>query len=154
VEVVTDPTAGFTLRLVRVLDAPLERVFAAMTEPTELAEWWGPHGFRTPEIDMELRAGGSYRFTMQPPDGEAFHLSGEFLEVRRPDGLSFTFRWEEPDPDDCETVVVLSLESVGGATTVSLAQGEFTTESRLDLHRSGWADSFERLEVLLRASGP
>jgi hypothetical protein len=24
--------------------------------------------------------GGWYRFTMQPPDGEPFHLSGQFLE--------------------------------------------------------------------------
>ena len=151
--VMTGRKAGFTLRQELAFDAPLERVFAALTEPTELAKWWGPHGFTTPEIDLELRAGGSYRFTMQPPDGEAFHLSGDFLDVHRPSRLSYTFRWDEPDPDDRETVVVLSLESVGGATRVSLSQGEFATEGRLELHRSGWTDSFEKLDEVLRTPG-
>ena len=134
----------------RVFDAPPERVFEVLTAATELATWWGPHGFTTPEIHLDLREGGSYRFTMQPPDGEAFHLSGHFLEVHPPHRLSFTFRWDEPDPDDRETVVVLSLDSVGGATAVSLSQGAFATEGRLELHRQGWADSFERLDAVLR----
>jgi uncharacterized protein YndB with AHSA1/START domain len=151
VGVVTDRPAGFTLRQERAFHAPPERVFAAFTEPTELAKWWGPHGFTTPEIDLELRVGGNYRFTMQPPDGEPFHLSGEFLDVQRPSRLSFTFRWDEPDPDDRETVVTLSLESAGEATKVSLSQGEFATEGRLELHRGGWADSFEKLGSVLLA---
>lgn len=149
----TDQTERLTLGQERVFDAPPERVFEVLTEPTELAKWWGPHGFTTPEIHLDLRVGGSYRFTMQPPDGEAFHLSGDFLEVHPPDRLSFTFRWDEPDPDDRETVVVLSLGSVGGATTVSLSQGEFATQGRLELHRQGWADSFEKLDLVLRTRG-
>ena len=87
---------------------------------------------------------------MQPPDGKAFHLSGEFLDIQRPSRLSFTFRWDEPDPDDRETIVVLSLAADEGATVVSLSQGEFATEGRLELHRGGWADSFEKLDALLR----
>ena len=68
----------------------------------------GAHGFSIPEVQIDLRVGGSYRFTMQPPEGEAFHLSGEFLEVQAPSALRFTFRWDEPVPDDRETVVELS----------------------------------------------
>ena len=143
----------FLLELERVFDAPAKRVFQLLSEPAELATWWGPHGFTTPEIVLDLRAGGSYRFTMQPPEGKAFHLSGDFVEVQPPDRLSFTFRWDEPDPDDRETVVDLSLDSVGGATRVLLLHGEFATEARLELHRSGWADSFERLDAVLRAAG-
>ena len=146
----TDPKDLFILEQTRVFPAPRERVFEALTEPSELGKWWGPHGFTTPEIHLDLRVGGSYRFTMQPPDGEVFHLSGDFLDVRSPDRLIFTFRWDEPDPDDRETVVVLSLDSVGEATTLSLSQGEFATEGRLELHRDGWADSFEKLGYLLR----
>jgi uncharacterized protein YndB with AHSA1/START domain len=90
---------------------------------------------------------------MQPPGGEAFHLSGEFLEVQPPDRLCFTFRWDEPDPNDRETVVLLSLKARGDATAVSLSQGEFATEERLELHRNGWADSFDKLEAVLRTRG-
>ncbi len=149
----TDKTGGFVLEQTATFEAPPERIFAILTEPPEVAKWWGPHGFTTPEIHLDLRAGGTYRLTMQPPDGDVFHLSGEFLEVQPPGKLSFTFRWDEPAPDDRETVVVLTLESRGDSTMVSLWQGEFATKERLELHRSGWADSFQRLEAVLQTRG-
>ena len=136
-----------------MFDAPAEQVFGMLTEPKELAQWWGPHGFTTPEIQIDMRVGGRFRFTMQPPDGEAFHLSGQFVEIQRPSRLRFTFRWDEPVPDDRETVVELSLDSLDGRTTVTLTQGEFATKERLELHRGGWADSFEKLDAVLKARG-
>ena len=68
-----------------------------------------------------------------------------------PSRLAFTFRWDEPVPDDRETVVELSLVGIGGRTTVTLTQGDFATEERLELHRSGWADSFDKLDAVLNA---
>jgi uncharacterized protein YndB with AHSA1/START domain len=142
---------GLVLELHRVFHAPSERIFALLTEPAELTKWWGPHGFTTPEIELELSVGAGYRYTMQPPSGDAFHLSGEFLDIDRPQRLAYTFRWEEPDPDDRETVVILSLHAVGQATEVSLSQGEFATKERLALHRSGWTNSFEKLSDAIGA---
>lgn len=135
------------------LAAPRERVFRSLSEPTELAQWWGPSGFTTPEIDLQLGVGGGYRFRMQPPEGEAFHLAGEFLEVDPPRRLVYTFRWEEPDPDDRETVVTLTLDALGDATRLSLSQGEFATDARLALHRSGWTESLVKLRELLESGG-
>jgi uncharacterized protein YndB with AHSA1/START domain len=141
----------FVLELTHVLPAPRERVFAALTQPDDLARWWGPRGFTTPGIECDLRVGGRYRFTMQPPDGDAFHLSGNFLEVAPPARLAYTFRWDEPAPDDRETVVTLSLSAVGGGAELALRQGEFATEERLALHRGGWSDSLAKLSALLGA---
>ena len=98
-----DP-GGLILHLEKVLHAPRERVFAAFVEPEQLAEWWGPAGFTTHSVDLDVRAGGRYRITMQPPDGEAFHLCGAYSEVDQPRRLVYTFEWEEPDPDDQVTV--------------------------------------------------
>jgi uncharacterized protein YndB with AHSA1/START domain len=148
---VTSHDGGFVLQQTRVFEAPAEQVFALLTEPTWLAKWWGPHGFSTPEIRIDLRVGGSLRLLMQPPDGDPFHLSGEFLQVEPPSRLRFTFRWDEPVPDDRETVVDLSLDSLGGRTAVTLTQGAFSTEERLELHRRGWAASFEKFDALVRA---
>lgn len=144
-----DRGAGLVLELGCLLRASRERVFGLLTEPGELARWWGPHGFTTPEIELELSVGSGFRFTMQPPEGDAFHLSGEFLEIDAPNRLAYTFRWDEPSPDDRETVVRLSLNTLGGGTEVALSQGEFATEERLALHRSGWTDSFEKLSELI-----
>jgi uncharacterized protein YndB with AHSA1/START domain len=141
------------LELTWVIQAPRELVFRAFSEPAMLAQWWGPAGFTTPEIELDLTVGGSYRLGMQPPDAQLFHLAGTFLEIDRPRRLTYTFRWEEPDPDDRQTVVKLSLDSpddsLDEATKVSLWQGEFANEARLELHRSGWSDSLEKLRRLL-----
>jgi uncharacterized protein YndB with AHSA1/START domain len=137
------------LELTRVLRAPRERIFSALTDPAELTAWWGPRGFTMPEIDVDLRVAGRYRFTMQPPDGDLFHLSGEFLDIEAPRRLVSTFRWEEPDPDDRETVVTLTLAAVDDGTEVSLSQRGFATEERLALHRTGWTESLDRLQERL-----
>lgn len=139
------------LELTYGLDAPRERIFRALTEPDALATWWGPAGFTTPEIELDLNVGGGYRFGMQPPDAELFHLAGEFLEIDPPSLLVYTFRWEEPDPDDQQTVVRLSLDAIGDVTEVSLTQGDFLTEARLALHRDGWTDSFVKLREFIES---
>lgn len=143
---------GGLLRLSCVLDAPPAGIFRMMTEPTELVKWWGPRGFTTPDVEIDLQVGGAYRLSMQPPDGDLFHLSGEFQEIDPPGRLAYTFRWDEPTPDDLPTVVTVLLVALGEATEVSLTQGIFATDERLSLHRDGWTDSFEKLrDVLIEA---
>jgi uncharacterized protein YndB with AHSA1/START domain len=136
----------------RLLPAPRERVFKACTDPQELPKWWGPRGFTTTHVELDLRVGGRYRFTMQPPDGERFHLSGEFLEIAPPARLTYTFRWDEPHPDDHETVVTLSFGDRGESTEVLFTQGTFKTEERRALHEQGWTDGFERLQEVVGRS--
>jgi uncharacterized protein YndB with AHSA1/START domain len=139
--------------MTRVLPAARPVVFAALTEPEELAKWWGPAGFTAPGVDVDLRVGGAYRIAMQPPDGELFHLAGEYRDVDPPALVSYTFRWEEPDPDDRETLVTLSLGDLGESTELRFTQGPFATEARRALHEQGWTDGLERLQQLL-SGGP
>jgi uncharacterized protein YndB with AHSA1/START domain len=147
-----DQPTELLLTMTCAVDAPREQVFRMLTESVELAKWWGPRGFTLPETQLDLRVAGRYRFFMQPPDGDLFHLSGEFLEIDPPGRLVYTFRWDEPTPDDRETVVTLSLTDIGDATEISLSQGLFATEERLSLHRNGWLESFEKLRAAV-ASG-
>ncbi len=141
-----EPTSGLTLRLERTLGVPPETVFAAFVDPAGLAEWWGPAGFTAPSVELDVRPGGRYRIAMQPPDAELFHLGGEFLEVDRPERLVYTFEWEEPDPDDQQTVVTLTFERAGGGTALIFEQRPFATEARRELHEGGWTDTLDRLE--------
>ena len=144
---------GGTLRLEKTLAGPPERVFAACVEAEKLAGWWGPSGFTSPSMQLDVREGGLYRITMQPPDGGAFHLRGEFREVVPPRRLVYTFVWEEPDPDDQETVVTLTFEGAGENTRLSLDHGPFKTDARYALHERGWTECLDRLEKSLARSG-
>ena len=144
-----EETGGLVLNLECTLAALPEDVFRMLTDQGELVTWWGPHGFTTVAVELSLTQGGPYRLRMTPPDDVAFHLSGEFLEIDPPWHLVFTFRWEEPAPDDRETVVDLSLGSTGKGTRLVLSQGPFLTKERLALHRNGWTESFEKLQAVL-----
>lgn len=142
------------MHLERVLREPRARVFGAHADREVLARWWGPSGFSAPRIDLDVRPGGSYRIVMQPPEGEAFVLVGEFRAIEPDTRLSYTFRWEPPDPDDRETVVDFSLEDRGGSTFLTVDQRGFATEARRALHEQGWSESLDRLEDVLARTDP
>jgi uncharacterized protein YndB with AHSA1/START domain len=144
-------SAELTLEMKRLLPAAPSVAFAALSEPNELAKWWGPQGFTIPSTDFDPRVGATYRIEMQPPEGDPFYLIGEFRDVDPPARLAFTFVWEDPDPDDVETAVELSFRDLRGSTELALTQGPFKTEGRRALHRDGWTDSFDKLERLMSA---
>lgn len=144
---------GLTLRLERTFRAPRPLVYGALTDAAKLGQWWGPRGFTARAVAFDPRVGGTYLIAMQPPDGDAFHLGGEFRRVEPPTTLAYTFWWDPPHPDDRETVVTLALEDAAEETVLRLAQRGFATEERYLLHENGWSESFDRLELFL-AGGP
>lgn len=150
----TELEGGRTLHLRKTLAAPPERVFAAFVDAESLAKWWGPAGFTSPSVQLDAREGGRYRITMQPPEGDAFHLRGEFREIEAPRRLVYTFVWEEPDPDDQETLVTLTFERSGDDTRLVLDQGPFKTDARHELHLAGWSETLERLERAVMKPSP
>lgn len=138
--------AAMRLHLEKILAVPPERVFAAFVDADQLRSWWGPAGYTVPSLRFDATEGEDYRIVMQPPEGSVFHIRGSFRAVEPPRRLDFTFIYEEPDPDDQETLVTLTFDSAESGTRVILDQGPFKTTARLELHREGWNDTLERLE--------
>jgi uncharacterized protein YndB with AHSA1/START domain len=73
----------------RVFDAPRETVWAAITDPRHVATWYGGRGFSSPVCEMDVRPGGHWRHTMRTPDGSEYKLEFVFLEVVKPEKLSW-----------------------------------------------------------------
>lgn len=145
----TPHSGELTLTIKRLVPAAPPVVFEAFSTPDELARWWGPDGFSVPSLNFNPAVGERYRIQMQPPDGDPFYLTGEFRDVDPPGRLAYTFSWEDPDPDDGETLVELSFRDLGESTEVVLTQSPFNTEARRELHRNGWTDSLNKLEQLI-----
>jgi uncharacterized protein YndB with AHSA1/START domain len=140
-----DQPTELRLHLEKILAVPPERVFAAFGAE-QLRHWWGPIGFAVPHLQFDPVEGSDYRIAMQPPDGDVFHIRGTIRAVEAPGRLNFTFIYEEPDPDDQETLVTVTFEPISRGTRVSVDQGPFKTAARLDLHRDGWTETLERLD--------
>ncbi len=95
----SEPRNGLTLELSCVVEAPREQVFDLLTQARRAGQVVGTaRGSRPPRPRWTCVSAGGYRFTMQPPAGEAFHLSGRFLEIDPPNRLRYTFDWDEPVP--------------------------------------------------------
>ena len=74
------------LQTSRVLDASRERVFGAISDPKQLAQWWGPNGFTNTFEEFDFRTGGTWRFLMHGPDGKNYpnhHTFGEIVKSQR-----------------------------------------------------------------------
>jgi len=54
----------------RVWQAPLELVWKLWTTTDGIASWFGPQGFTGEVEEIELRAGGAFRYTMSATDPE------------------------------------------------------------------------------------
>lgn len=74
---------GGLIRFERRLPYPIGEVWAALTDPERLADWWPP--FAT-DVTVDLRKGGSMTFDW--PDGPA--LEFQFLRITPPTLLEHT----------------------------------------------------------------
>jgi uncharacterized protein YndB with AHSA1/START domain len=142
-------TSDTSLSLSRTFDAPREVVFEAWTDPTVLKEWWGPGGFTTPSVEMDLREGGKYRIAMQPPVGDLVYVGGTFREIRPPARLVYTWAWEEDDGPGHESLVTLDFADRNGKTVLTLTHERLADAESRDGHVDGWSSSLDRLGPVL-----
>lgn len=135
------------LVLERPLPAPPDRVFDAWVNPETLVKWWGPEGFSTPELSLDVSTHGKWRTVMRSPDGERHIVSGVYLAIDRPARLVFSWGWENEDGSaGHESEVELTLRAAGSGTHLKLIHRRLEhTESR-DNHRLGWDSSLNDLE--------
>lgn len=138
----------------RVFDAPREKVFATITDPALIPEWWGPRGITTTVETMDVVRGGDWRFHIGDPDDPRNVFRGTYREVSPPERIVQTFEWGGmPGHVIVET---LTLEDLGdGRTKLSNVSLFHTTEERDGMLASGMekglGESHDRLEELLAA---
>ena len=69
------------LRINKTLDAPVQLVWDVWTKPGLLAKWWGPEGFTTTIIKMNVQAGEEWLLTLHASDGKRYPNKSVFMEV-------------------------------------------------------------------------
>ena len=73
-----------TYTTTREISAPMEQVFAAISDPERLARWWGPAGFSNTFSVCDFKNGGRWVFTMHGPDGHSYANESMFVEIEPP----------------------------------------------------------------------
>jgi uncharacterized protein YndB with AHSA1/START domain len=140
----------------RVLDAPRRLVFDAFTRPEMIKHWMlGPDGWSMPICEMDLRAGGAYRWVWQKgADGTQMSVFGVFRDVAAPERLVHTEQFDPPWYPG-EAVISTRFAEQGNKTTVALSIVYPSQETRDNALKSGMesgmAQSYDRLERMLTA---
>ena len=68
----------------RTVNASIELVFRAWTDPIHLQNWWGPKGFTNTFNEFDFRPGGKWRFMMHGPDKGNYLNECAFIQIYKP----------------------------------------------------------------------
>lgn len=111
-------------RVERLFDHPIERVWAAYTDPALIPQWWGN---KTRVDRLDVRTGGSWRFVFDQNGQEAAAV-GDFLEVDPPHLIVQTFGMEGPYGGSHHQTIEFT--AVGDQTRLAITSRFATTEER------------------------
>lgn len=139
----------FTVRRTIRIAAPVEKVWAAVTQPEHISSWFGKAAFDG--------AGVGARGTLTFDDYGSIPLRIEALDEPR----LVSYRWSNDDaskqlPEDVDersTVFTFTLEPFSGGTQLTVVESGFDATSdpiaNMASHREGWAVELDKLVALL-----
>ena len=73
----------------RIINAPVDLVFKAWTDPDHHKNWWGPAGFTNTFNVYDLRPGGKWSFIMHGPDKKDYPNECVFIKIERPNLIAW-----------------------------------------------------------------
>lgn len=115
-ETIIDPEA-LTMTLVADFAAPVQRLWAAFTTPSQLERFWGPPGWPSTFTTFDFQPGGRALYSMTSPTGETSGGFWEFLRITEPTGFEvldgFADPSGQPNAEMPSMRMVFSFESVG-----------------------------------------
>jgi uncharacterized protein YndB with AHSA1/START domain len=144
--------------MTRAFAAPPELVFAALTKPALLRQWYGPHGYRLVVCEVDLRVGGAWRFVVRGPDGSEMVLAGTYREIDPPKRLVHTeINADCSAADGVDTTITYELADRSGHTVLTTTSWYPSTRVRDDVLRSGMergvGQAYSKLNQVLQSVG-
>jgi uncharacterized protein YndB with AHSA1/START domain len=114
-----DPKLDFAIE--RLIDAPTQLVWEALTKPEHLKEWYMPRPWgRVTRAELDLRPGGIFSIDIALPGGQEVPNLGCVLEViplQRLVWTSMLFPGYRPAVfDDIPITAIMTMETVGTGT--------------------------------------
>ena len=138
-----EPNIYLTLR--RVINAPVETVYAAWTDPEMLRRWLAPGNADIVRAVADVAVGGTFLIEMRGADGQSWLTRGVYREVVPLRRLVHTWRWEG---SDVESLVTVEFEPESATTRLTLTHSRFAQDEARDEHERGWIGCLAKLEDL------
>jgi uncharacterized protein YndB with AHSA1/START domain len=138
-----------SVTLKRRLNAAPAQVYAAWTNPAQLARWFGPADTIEGSVKAELdvRVGGRFRasFTGCMDGNTEYHeVGGVYREVVPNEKLVFSWAWHTMP--ERESLVTITIKPDGAGSLLTLHHEQFFDQAAADGHSRGWSGSLDKLE--------
>ena len=141
----TGPLPSVTL--VRKIKASPAKVWAAITQPELMMQWWGPDAGPTLRAEADVRPGGRFSVVFRLMNGDEHNPTGIYREVIPEKKLVFT--WDLPGAEEPESLVTFRLEPIDVGTKLTLTHEQLPDEPARKSHEQGWSGLLDKLPVFL-----
>jgi len=137
-----------SLTIRRRFRASPARVYAAWTEPAQIARWFGPGRTEIVDTVFEARPGGRFMVHVRSPEtGEDHGVSGEVMEAVANEKIVYTWAWRSTP--ERQSLVTVTFRPDGDGTLLTLTHEQFFDEAARDRHNMGWTAALDKLEAWL-----
>ena len=136
-----------SVTIVRRVKASPAKVWAAITQPKLMMQWWGPDAGPTLRAEADVRPGGRFSVVFQLLNGEEHNPTGIYQEVIPEKKLVFT--WDLPGMPERESLVTFLLEPFDGGTKLTLRHEHLPDEGARQSHEAGWNGLLDKLPIFL-----
>lgn len=151
-----------TTRISRLLEAPRERVYAALIDPAAVARWRVPAGMTSEVHEFDARDDGRLRvsLTYDAPDrsgktsGRTDTYHGRFVRLVPNELVVEVDEFESDDPAmRGEMTMTICLRDVDGATELVAVHDGLPGGVAPADNETGWREALARLAALVEAPG-
>lgn len=135
-----------SVTIVRRIKASPAKVYAALTRPELMLQWWGPDAGPTLSAEADVRPGGRLSVVFRLLNGDEHNPTGVYREVIPDRKLVFT--WEWPGMPERESLVTFLLAPFDGGVELTLIHEQLPDEARQS-HEQGWSGLLDKLRIFL-----
>lgn len=143
-----------TVRLHRVLRAPVDRVYRAFLDPDAVARWLPPYGFTCKVHELDVKVGGRFKMSFTNfSSGSSHSFGGTYLEVVPNEKLRYTDVFDDPSLPG-EMITTITLEPVSCGTDFTAVQEGIPEVIPPEMCYLGWQESLEMLARVVEPEIP
>ena len=142
-------TANRAISVKKNLNAPIDVVWKAWTDPEQIANWWGPNGFTNTITKMEIKPEGEWDLVMHGPDGTDYINKSIFKEIIKHKKIVYEHI------SDPKILATIAFESRGNTTFINWhmlfeSKEEFIHTVKTFKADEGLRQNIEKLSIYLQ----
>lgn len=155
------------VEVTRVLNAPVEQVWKAWSEPEYMMRWWGPTGFTSPSAEMDFREGGTSLVCMRAPaeyGGQDMYNTWTYQKIEPYRRIEMIMHFSDAAGNTLDPAQmgmepgipngvrhVITFQPAGeNRTEMTVTEYGYTTQQAHDLSKAGLEQCLDKMEAIYR----